>query len=156
LAELHPHELPAVVRINADASSDRFADWIQLEIADRWSLAIRVGPVPPAIFSSTGACIGTAPGARIESAAWTWEAGASGSGVADAYCICLSRESLYETASKSKGGQTRDDLMNLLRVVGVRGIPGVATGLAAGEAFPAEETKKSGGLAALQNRRAPN
>ena len=63
--------------------------------------------------------------------------------------------SLFESTAKSRGDQTRSDLMNLLRVLGSRGIPGVAAGLAAGEAFPAEETKKSGGLAALQNRRAP-
>jgi len=35
LAELHPYELPAVVRINADASSDGFADCVQSEISDR-------------------------------------------------------------------------------------------------------------------------
>ena len=35
LAELHPYELPDVVRINADASSDGFADWVQSEISDR-------------------------------------------------------------------------------------------------------------------------
>jgi hypothetical protein len=63
--------------------------------------------------------------------------------------------SLFESTAKSRGDQTRSDLMNLLRVLGSRGIPGVAAGLAAGEAFPAEETKKSGGLAALQNRRGP-
>ena len=32
LAELHPYELPAVVRINADASSDGFADWVRSEL----------------------------------------------------------------------------------------------------------------------------
>jgi hypothetical protein len=37
--------------------------------------------------------------------------------------------------------------MNLLRVLRDKGIPGVATGLAAGQAFPAEEeTRKTGGL----------
>ena len=77
------------------------------------------------------------------------------SGAADALCISLSRESLYETAAKSKGNQTRDDLMNLLRVLGTRGVPGVAACLAAGDAFPAEEAKQFGGLAALQSRRVP-
>jgi len=113
-------------------------------------------PVPPVIVSSTGGLYTHRPRGPYNVPAWTWVARASGSGVADAYCICLSRDSLCETAAKSKGDQTRDDLMNPLRVVGARGIPGVAAGLAAGEAFPAEETKKSGGLAALQNRRAPN
>jgi periplasmic divalent cation tolerance protein len=32
LAELHPYELPAVLRINSDASSDGFADWVQAEV----------------------------------------------------------------------------------------------------------------------------
>ena len=45
--------------------------------------------------------------------------------------------------------------MNLLRVLGTRGVPGVAACLAAGDAFPAEEAKKFGGLAALQSRRVP-
>lgn len=50
--------------------------------------------------------------------------------------------SLFESTAKSRNDQTRSDLMNLLRVLGSRGIPGVAAGLAAGEAFPAEETKE--------------
>jgi len=32
LAELHPYELPAVVRINADAFSVGFSDWVQSEV----------------------------------------------------------------------------------------------------------------------------
>ena len=32
LAELHPYELPAVVRINADAFSAGFSDWVQSEV----------------------------------------------------------------------------------------------------------------------------
>ena len=55
---------------------------------------------------------------------------------------------LYEQTAKSRGEPYREDLMNLLRVLRDKGIPGVATGLAAGQAFPAEEeTKKAGGLA---------
>ena len=32
MAELHPYELPAVVRINADAPSNAFADWVRAEV----------------------------------------------------------------------------------------------------------------------------
>jgi periplasmic divalent cation tolerance protein len=32
LGELHPYELPAVVRINADAPSNAFADWVRAEV----------------------------------------------------------------------------------------------------------------------------
>lgn len=32
LAELHPYELPAVVRINADAFLAGFSDWVQSEV----------------------------------------------------------------------------------------------------------------------------
>jgi hypothetical protein len=54
---------------------------------------------------------------------------------------------LYEQTAKSRGEPYREDLMNLLRVLRDKGIPGVATGLAAGQAFPAEEeTRKTGGL----------
>jgi hypothetical protein len=55
---------------------------------------------------------------------------------------------LYEQTAKSRNEPYREDLMNLLRVLRDKGIPGVVTGLAAGQAFPAEEeTKKAGGLA---------
>jgi hypothetical protein len=59
---------------------------------------------------------------------------------------------LYESTARSRKDTTRPDLMNLLRVLRDKGIPGVAAGLLAGEAFPAEEAKKAGGLAALQRR----
>lgn len=32
LAELHPYELPAVVRIDADATSAAFEDWVRAEV----------------------------------------------------------------------------------------------------------------------------
>ena len=32
LAALHPYELPAVMRINADAPSAAFADWVRAEV----------------------------------------------------------------------------------------------------------------------------
>jgi len=32
LAELHPYELPAVVRIHADAFSAGFSDWVQSQV----------------------------------------------------------------------------------------------------------------------------
>jgi hypothetical protein len=55
---------------------------------------------------------------------------------------------LYEQTAKSRNEPYREDLMNLLRVLRDKGIPGVVTGLAAGQAFPAEEeAKKAGGLA---------
>lgn len=63
--------------------------------------------------------------------------------------------SLYETAAKSKNYQTRDDLMNLLRVLSTKGLPGVVAGLAAGEAFPAEEARNYGGFVALRSKRDP-
>ena len=63
--------------------------------------------------------------------------------------------SLYETAAKSKNYQTRDDLMNLLRVLSTKGLPGVVAGLAAGEAFPAEESKMHGGFVALRSKTDP-
>jgi hypothetical protein len=59
---------------------------------------------------------------------------------------------LYESTARSRKDTTRPDLMNLLRVLRDKGIPGVAAGLLAGEAFPAEEAKKAGGLAALRRR----
>jgi len=32
LAELHPYELPAVVRINVDSPAAAFADWVRAEV----------------------------------------------------------------------------------------------------------------------------
>lgn len=58
---------------------------------------------------------------------------------------------IYEAAAKSKDRQVRSDLMNLLRIMRDRGIPGAAAALAAGEALPAEEAKKRGGLAVLRH-----
>ena len=58
---------------------------------------------------------------------------------------------IYEAAAKSKDRQVRADLMNLLRIMRDRGIPGAAAALAAGEALPAEEAKKRGGLAVLRH-----
>jgi hypothetical protein len=58
---------------------------------------------------------------------------------------------LFESTARSRNDETRKDLMNLLRVLRDKGIPGVAAGLIAGEAFPAEQSKKMGGLASLQH-----
>ena len=60
--------------------------------------------------------------------------------------------SLFESTARSRNDETRKDLMNLLRVLRDKGIPGVTAGLIAGEAFPAEQSKKRGGLASLQYR----
>jgi hypothetical protein len=57
---------------------------------------------------------------------------------------------LYEQTAKTKGGTTREDLMTLLRIVRDKGLPGAAAALVAGEALPAEQTKRTGGLAVLR------
>lgn len=63
---------------------------------------------------------------------------------------------LYEQIKRTRGYATREDLMHLLKTLRDKGIPGVITGLAAGEAFAAPEEKKAvGGLASLQRGVAP-
>jgi hypothetical protein len=57
---------------------------------------------------------------------------------------------LYEAISRTRNEATRADLMNMLRILRNKGLPGIAAGLAAGEALPAEQSKRSGGLACLQ------
>jgi hypothetical protein len=62
---------------------------------------------------------------------------------------------LYEQLKRTRGYATREDLMHLLKTLRDKGIPGVITGLAAGEAFAAPQEKKAaGGLASLQRRAA--
>ncbi|NBO56663.1 MAG: hypothetical protein EBU84_19190, partial [Actinobacteria bacterium] len=57
---------------------------------------------------------------------------------------------LYQLTSKTRQAPVREDLMNLLKVLRDKGLPGLAAALAAGEALPAQEPKKkSGGLAYL-------
>jgi hypothetical protein len=58
---------------------------------------------------------------------------------------------LYEQTAKSRNEPTREDLMNFLRILRDKGLPGLAAALASGQALPAEEeTRKAGGLAALR------
>lgn len=57
---------------------------------------------------------------------------------------------LYQSAGNKPGRTTRSDLMRLLEILRDKGLPGAAAALAAGEALPAEESRKSGGLAALR------
>jgi hypothetical protein len=60
---------------------------------------------------------------------------------------------LYEQSSRTRNEPTREDLMRLLKTIRDKGLPGVAAGLAAGEAFPAGQPKKKGGLAVLRRSR---
>jgi hypothetical protein len=58
---------------------------------------------------------------------------------------------LYEQTGKSRNEPTREDLMNFLRILRDKGLPGLAAALASGQALPAEEEpKKAGGLAYLR------
>jgi hypothetical protein len=58
---------------------------------------------------------------------------------------------LYEQTAKSRNEPTREDLMNFLRILRDKGLPGLTAALASGQALPAEEeARKAGGLAALQ------
>jgi hypothetical protein len=58
---------------------------------------------------------------------------------------------LYEQTAKSRNEPTREDLMNFLRILRDKGLPGLTAALASGQALPAEEeTRKAGGLAALR------
>jgi hypothetical protein len=58
----------------------------------------------------------------------------------------------YRALESNKGYVVREDLMNMLRILRDRGIPGVAAALAAGEALPSEpeQAKRTGGLASLK------
>jgi len=58
---------------------------------------------------------------------------------------------LYEQTAKSRNEPTREDLMNFLRILRDKGLPGLTAALASGQALPAEEeARKAGGLAALR------
>jgi hypothetical protein len=58
----------------------------------------------------------------------------------------------YRALESNKGYVVREDLMNMLRILRDKGIPGVAAALAAGEALPSEpeQAKRTGGLASLK------
>ena len=61
---------------------------------------------------------------------------------------------IYQSVSKSKKMPTREDLMNALRIIRDKGVPGLIAALAAGEALPAEQEKRKGGLAHLSRTQA--